>query len=61
MMAHAEQLLHRMFRPGIIIAQCNLPGIVLSTLAMAEPVTHHELNLGGRQDVDRCQAGTADA
>src|SRR5712692_2366278 len=44
-----------MFRPGIIIAQCNLPGILLWTLAMAEPVAHHELNPGRRQHVDRCR------
>src|SRR5690242_6438781 len=44
-----------MFGPGIIVAQLNLPGILLWTLAMAEPVTHHELNPRCRQHVDRCR------
>ncbi len=46
--------LHGMFRPGIIIAQRNLPGILHLALAMAEPVAHHKLNPGCRQHVDRC-------
>ena len=37
------------------MTQFNLPGILLWALAMAEPVTYHELNPGSRQHVDRCR------